>query len=112
MKPANRREAELDRRARTMFIYFVASCNYYTSKQNQQVWPKLPRTMRFLSYTALVAAFGVSTGIPLQVTINQRQSECLYDTLEAGYVWIIFNSSGLSFYLTHAIRCKTTTVRL
>lgn len=27
-----------------------------------------------------------ASGIPMQVTINQRQSECLYDKLEEGYV--------------------------
>jgi hypothetical protein len=25
-------------------------------------------------------------GIPMQITVNQRQSECLYDKLEEGYV--------------------------
>ena len=41
--------------------------------------------MKDMSYVfAFVALATLTDALPMQITINQRQSECMYDTLKEG----------------------------
>jgi hypothetical protein len=38
--------------------------------------------LRLLPLVPLISLLGAASALPMQVTVNQRQSECLFDTLD------------------------------
>ena len=48
----------------------------------------IPRSMPsvILFFTFILASYMFTHSLPMQVTINQRQSECLHEKLDEGYV--------------------------